>query len=144
MGDAFLAEKIYQFTKDVLMAHKLLSQLLLCLFLVSSCSTASNMSKNRYGGIYQNPQNPLERYVIDYRDELYYVKYYAPDQQEWEGVGYESQGYIIAVAQAAQASDEEAEGRFLKISFPGEDRLFVVTRNVEGGYLDDGYFQRNR
>lgn len=112
---------------------------MLCLFLLTCCSTASNLSKG-YGGIYQNPQNPLERYVINYRNDLYYVKYYALDQQEWEGVGYESQGNIIAVM---QASDDERDGRFLKISFPGEKRLFVVTRNVEGGYLDDGYFQQS-
>lgn len=122
------------------MVRHLLSGFILCLLVLSSCSTASNLNQVGYAGVYQNPQNPLERYVINYRNDLYYVQYYALDQQEWEGVGYENNGYIIAVM---QASDEEREGRFLKISFPGENRLFVVTRNVEGGYLDDGYFQQS-
>lgn len=122
------------------MARQLFFGLLLCIYCFSSCSTASNISKNGHGGIYQNPQNPLERFVINYRNDLYYLKYYAMDQQEWEGVGYENDGHIIAVM---HASGEAEEGRFLKISFPGENRLFVVTRNVEGGYLNDQYYQQN-
>lgn len=122
------------------MVRPLFYCLIFCAYCFSSCSTASNMSKIGYGGVYQNPQNPMERFEIDYRNDLYYLKYYAMDQQEWEGVGYENDGHIIAVM---QASDEVGEGRFLKISFPGENRLFVVTRNVEGGYLNDQYYQQN-
>lgn len=121
------------------MVRPLFYCLIFCAYCLSSCSTASNLSKSGYEGIYQNPQNPLERFVITYRNDLYYLKYHAADQQEWEGVGFENDGHILAVI---QASDEEREGRFLKISFPGENRLFVVTRNVEGGYLNDQYYQQ--
>lgn len=120
------------------MKFKKRSLALVFVIFLAACSTTSNIKGSDYVGVYENPKNSLNRFVIDYKNELYRIKYYDTDL-EWEGVGYEVDGRIIAVFQPLE---EEGEGRFLNISFPGNNQLFVVSRNLEGGYLSDEYFQK--
>lgn len=115
----------------------------LCLYLIfamffGACSTASNIEGGGYAGIYESPENISNKFVIDYRNELSRIQYFGLDK-EWEGVGYEMDGRIVAVLRPLE---EEGEAVFVTISFPGNDRLFVVMRNTEGGYLSDEYFQK--
>lgn len=120
------------------MKFKKRSLALVFVIFLAACSTTSNIKGSDYVGVYENPKNSLNRFIIDYKNELYRIKYYDTDL-EWEGVGYEVDGRIIAVFQPLE---EEGEGRFLNISFPGNNQLFVVSRNLEGGYLSDEYFQK--
>lgn len=106
--------------------------------LLSGCATSSNIAQNDYVGVYQSEKNALNRFIIDYDDGLYRIQYNDPDE-EWEGVGYERGSKIVAVLRHIE---EEDDAEFLNISFPGDDQLFVVARNLEGEYIRDEYFER--
>jgi hypothetical protein len=102
------------------------------------CATSTNAVEDRYVGIYESSKNNLDRFIIDFDEGLYRIQYNAPEA-EWEGVGYERGGKIVAVL---RHSEDEEDAEFLNISFPGNDQVFVVARNLEGGYLRDGYFTK--
>ena len=102
------------------------------------CATSSNVVEDRYIGIYESSKNNLDRFIINFDEGLYRIQYTGPEA-EWEGVGYDRGGKIVAVLRHT----EDKEGaEFLNISFPGNDQVFVVARNLEGGYLRDGYFTK--
>lgn len=108
------------------------------LIILAGCATASNVEENDYAGIYQGSKNTLNRIVVDFDDGLYKIQYRA-GESEWEGVGYQSGSKIVAVIRNLR-SDDDAE--FLNLSFPGNDQLFVVARNPQGGYIRDEYFSK--
>ena len=102
------------------------------------CATSSNVVEDRYIGIYESSKNNLDRFIINFDEGLYRIQYNGPEA-EWEGVGYERGGKIVAVL---RHTEDEEGAEFLNISFPGNDQVFVVARNLEGGYLRDGYFTK--
>ncbi len=111
---------------------------LVALFVLAGCATTSNIEENLNTGIYQSSKNTLNRIVVDFDDGLYKIQYRA-GEAEWEGVGYQSGSKIVAVIRNIR-NEEDAE--FLNLSFPGNDQLFVVARNPQGGYVRDEYFSK--
>lgn len=111
--------------------------LLLFVFLVG-CATSSNIEENGYAGMYQSSKNTMNTVVVDFDDGLYKIRYRA-GESEWEGVGYQSGSKIVAVIRNTRSEDD---AEFLNISFPGDDQLFVVARNPQGGYIRDEYFSK--
>lgn len=112
--------------------------LLLLLIFFMGCATSSNIDENRFIGIYESSDDSRERFVINFDEGLYRIQYNSPTL-EWEGVGYERNNKILAVL---RPTTDEGDAEYLNISFPGNDQLFVVARNQEGGYLRDEYFTR--
>lgn len=111
---------------------------LLIVLLFFGCATTTNIQENDYSGMYQSSTNTLNRIIIDFEDGLYKIQYHAAET-EWDGVGYESGSKIVAVIRST-LNEENAE--FLNISFPGDDQLFLVARNPQGGYIRDEYFSK--
>lgn len=111
---------------------------LLVLLMLAACATSSNIEENLNTGIYQSAKNSLNRIVVGFDDGLYRIQYRA-GESEWEGVGYQSGSKIVAVLRNIR---DEEEAEFLNLSFPGDDQLFVVARNPQGGYLRDEYFSK--
>src|SRR5690606_3419574 len=105
--------------------------------LLSGCAGSSAVVENDNTGLYSSTKNPVNRITIndDSSRDLYTIQLNNTDG-EWEGVGFERDTKIVAVLRDLE--DEDAAG-FLNISFPGNDQLFVVTRNTEGEYLRDEY-----
>ena len=111
---------------------------LLLLVFLGACATSSNIEENGYAGMYQSSKNTSNTVVVEFDDGVYKIRYRA-GETEWEGLGYQSGSKIVAVIRNTR-SEEEAE--FLNISFPGDDQLFVVARNPQGGYIRDEYFSK--
>lgn len=120
------------------MKRKLVLLSLLIFFILPGCLTVSSGSGSRYAGVYESPKSARDSFSIEYKEGLYHISYHDPEN-EWEGVGYERNGRIVAVLRHLE---EEDDAEFLVISFPGNDQLFVVARNLEGDYLRDEYFQK--
>lgn len=113
------------------------SFLVLVIFFLG-CATSSNIDENRFIGIYESSDDSKERFILNFDDGLYRIQYNSPELV-WEGVGYERNNKILAVLRPTMA---EGDAEFLNISFPGDNQLFVVARNLEGGYVRDEYFTK--